>query len=128
MNTQSIDIDKLMPLGRNLLLSKCYNPEPIGVDGKPLIIFPEKTKDSSLWFEILAVGDGCQFFSDDDIGLLVISNVEPGDGNSDMLRVAVLPEDENGNKREIWLVSEYARKDAIAPIEPFVVDPDSDQE
>jgi len=40
----------------------------------------------------------------------------------------VLPEDENGNKRKIWLVSEYARKDAIAPIEPFVVDPDSDQE
>ncbi len=128
MKQRDIDVDAIRPHEDFLLLSKCYRPHKTDKTGRVLIFMPEKIRDNSEWFEILAIGPRCEIFDESDIGMLVRSKIEPGEGNLDIRLVSDDDLDENGERREIWLMREKAKQDAIDPLDHFTIDPHADQE
>ena len=56
------------PLGKRLLVRKCFNPDIKDDAGKTLIILPDKSRDLTVFVEILAIGPKCETFSERNIG------------------------------------------------------------
>ncbi len=65
MEEEVIDIKRIKPLGRFLLVRKCQH-EDAG-----LIVLPEQYKDTTNFVEILAVGNKCKDFKPEHIGKMV---------------------------------------------------------
>lgn len=64
-----VDIDKLKPVGRVLLVRKCTQGEKRGNQtyiGN--IAIPDYSAENTGWAEIIAIGDGCVYYTCDMIG------------------------------------------------------------
>lgn len=54
--------------GRKMHLLRAEQPDGADLGG---IYLSDKGKDDNLWYEILAVADGCRYFTPDDVGLFI---------------------------------------------------------
>jgi len=56
------------PLGNRMLVRKCFNSDIMDEDGKLLIVLPEKSRDLTVFVEIISIGPKCETFSERNIG------------------------------------------------------------
>ena len=70
---------KVKPIGKRLLVRKCYNPGILKPDGSVLLYLDDTTTESTNFATILDVSDRCDKFSKSDIGGIVLCHELGGD-------------------------------------------------
>ncbi len=66
--TATLDIDKIRPINRKLLVRKCVNDHARDENGEVLIYLPDESYEQCYFVEILKVSDDCRQFTQDMIG------------------------------------------------------------
>jgi co-chaperonin GroES (HSP10) len=88
------------PLGDKILLHKCENDDVRGDDGEVLVALPDKTKDNTMFCQVLAVGPKCK--NEWPVGATVRLNY---DFHQDLIAVP-------GGDGEVWV----AREGIVEPV------------